>query len=66
MLTRLHIPPGYAETRTQHDYSKTAKHVCPECGWSGYVRMDFKGQPLDPCPHRDSSPFEEYGGRFAA
>jgi hypothetical protein len=27
--------------------------------------MDFKGRPLDPCPHRESSPFEEYGGSVA-
>lgn len=63
MLTRLDIPQGYAQERTQHDYSKTAKHVCPKCGWSGYARMDFKGEPLSACPHREDSSFEEYGGR---
>jgi hypothetical protein len=60
MPLSLNIPPGYAQTRTQHDYTKTAQYACPKCGWSGFARMTFKGDPVTPCPHREDSPFEEW------
>ena len=65
-MTSLTIPPGYAQTRTQPDYTKTAKYTCPKCGWSGYARLTFTNEPVSPCPHAEDSAFEEFGGRFAA